>query len=188
MQLDLRTKKQMKSIARQVVGSHLAHQTTEAATQQRQPERVLNGGSAGDSPAPVGDSPTGTAPSHVAKRRFSLPRTLVSVPAGGSPDGTGGTPVLPETIFQTRSQEGVIRPTLTVGEARDLFARFHGVTSRPRNTRFRERLRRLAEYFAANLADLSAEDMDLAEAQLTRIIEQIGARKLLALSPRPLAS
>jgi len=36
MQLDLRTKKQMKSIARQVVGSHLAHQTDEAATQQRQ--------------------------------------------------------------------------------------------------------------------------------------------------------
>src|SRR5205814_1631321 len=37
MQLDLRTEKQMKSIARQLVGSHLAHQTAEAATQQRQP-------------------------------------------------------------------------------------------------------------------------------------------------------
>src|SRR6266705_3110417 len=91
----------MKSIARQLVGSHLAHQTAEAPTQQRQSERVSNMGSAGDSPAPVGDSPTGTAPSHVANRPFSLPRTIVSVPSGGSPDGTG---VLPETIFQTRSQ------------------------------------------------------------------------------------
>ena len=36
VQLDLRTKKQMKSIARQLVGSHLAHQTAEAATQQQQ--------------------------------------------------------------------------------------------------------------------------------------------------------
>ena len=95
--LNFRTKKQMKSIARQLVGSHLAHQTAEAATQQRQSERVSNMGSAGDSPAPVGDSPTGTAPSHVANRPFALPRTVVSVPSGGSP-------VLPETIFQSRSQ------------------------------------------------------------------------------------
>jgi len=58
-------------------------------------------GSAAASRAPSGDSPTGTAPSHVANRPFSLPRTVVSVPSGGSPDGTG---VLPETIFQTRSQ------------------------------------------------------------------------------------
>src|SRR5438876_1887692 len=90
-------KKRMKPIARQLVGSRVAHQTAEAATQQRQSGRVLNMGSAGDSPAPVGDSPTGTAPSHVANRPFSLPRTVVSVPSGGSP-------VLPETIFQSRSQ------------------------------------------------------------------------------------
>src|SRR5712671_908902 len=52
-------------------------------------------GGADDSPAPVGDPPTGTAPSHVVKRPFSLPRIVVSVPSGGSPDGTGGSPVLP---------------------------------------------------------------------------------------------
>src|SRR5437667_12695601 len=51
--------------------------------------------SIGDSPVPVGDPPTGTALSYVAKRTFSLPRTVVSVPSGGSPDGTGGSPVLP---------------------------------------------------------------------------------------------
>src|SRR5437667_1235434 len=56
-------------------------------------------GGAGDSPAPVGDPPTGTALSHVAKRPFSLPRIVVSVPSGGSPDGTGGSPVLPGNHF-----------------------------------------------------------------------------------------
>src|SRR6266446_9356710 len=56
-------------------------------------------GSAGDSPAPVGDPPTGTAQIHVANRPFSLPRTVVSVPSGGSPDDTGGSPVLPGNQF-----------------------------------------------------------------------------------------
>src|SRR6266487_368186 len=42
-------------------------------------------GGAGDSPAPVGDPPTGIALGHVAKRPFSLARTVVSVPSGGSP-------------------------------------------------------------------------------------------------------
>ncbi len=128
MQLDLRTEKRMKSIARQLVGSHLAHQTAEAPTQQRQSERVLNMGSAGDSPAPVGDSPTGTAPSHVANRPFSLPRTVVSVPSGGSPDGTG---VLPETIFQTRSQakcRGLSSVAEWIGQIQTLWA--NGAESR----------------------------------------------------------
>src|SRR2546428_5081456 len=62
-------------------------------------ERVLKMGSAGDSPAPVGDPPTGTALSHVARRPFSLPRTVVSVPSGGSPDGTGGSAVLTGKYF-----------------------------------------------------------------------------------------
>src|SRR5437667_1772764 len=59
-------------------------------------------GGAGDSPAPVGDPPTGTALSHVAKRPFSLPRIVVSVASGGSPDGTGGSPVLPGNHFPNR--------------------------------------------------------------------------------------
>src|SRR2546430_414804 len=61
-------------------------------------------GSAGDSPAPVGDPPTGTAQIHVANRPFSLPRTVVSVPSGGSPDGTGGSPVLPGNQFPNTLQ------------------------------------------------------------------------------------
>ncbi len=82
--------------------------------------------------------------------------------------------------------EEVICPTLKEREARQLVAQFRGETPKNRSARavLRERLRRLADYFAANLADLSAEDIDLAEAQLTRIIQQIGARKLLALAPR----
>src|SRR6266511_6321019 len=263
-------KKRMKPIARQLVGSRVAHQTAEAATQQRQSKRVLNMGSAGDSPAPVGDSPAGTAPSHLANRPFALPRTVVSVPSGGSP-------VLPETIFQSRSQakcralssvvvaewieqiqtlwangaesrlelaslistirnhlrqrrgdwsslwesseipfskrkaeklvvvgaglgwavnanacshlptewdalyyiakldrsiqvrlidEREIRPTLTVGEARDLFIRFRGkpLKNNPRKARFRERLRRFEDFFLAHLPNCSQAEKDLARA------------------------
>src|SRR5439155_26995473 len=55
--------------------------------------------------------------------------------------------------------EEVIRPTLKEWEAKLLVAQFRGETLKTRSARaaLRERLRRLAEYFAANLADLSAE-------------------------------
>src|SRR5207245_7073040 len=62
-------------------------------------ERVCKMGSAGVSPALVGDPPTGTAESILQKRPLSLARTVAPVPSGGSPDGTGGSPVLPETDF-----------------------------------------------------------------------------------------
>ena len=76
-------------------------------------------------------------------------------------------------------EEEVIRPTLKLCEAKQLAARYRGERPKTRSLRavLRERLRRLAEYFAANLADLNAEDMDLAEAQLTRVLQQIGAAK-----------
>jgi len=75
--------------------------------------------------------------------------------------------------------EKVIRPTLKERKAKQLVAQFRGDTIKTRSIRavLRERLRRLAEFFAANLADLCAEDMDLAEAQLTRVLQQIGAAK-----------
>src|SRR5438093_4376779 len=75
-------------------------------------DRVLKMGGAGDSPAPVGDPPTGTALSHAAKRPILLPRTIASVPSGGSPDGTGESPVLPRNDFQTRSQSAAPAFTL----------------------------------------------------------------------------
>ena len=52
-------------------------------------------GSAGDSPAPVGDPPTGTAERDIAKRPCPFAQTAALVPSGESPDGTGGSPVLP---------------------------------------------------------------------------------------------
>src|SRR5213593_868108 len=58
-------------------------------------EPVLKMGGAGDPPAPVGDPPTGTAASNIAMRRSPLARTVAPVPSGESPDGTGGSPVLP---------------------------------------------------------------------------------------------
>src|SRR5439155_6704519 len=70
-------------------------------------------------------------------------------------------------------EEEAIRPALKEREARELVAQFCGDTIKTRSIRavLRERLRRLAEYFAANLADLNAVDMDLAEAQLTRDLQ-----------------
>src|SRR6266571_4070947 len=71
--------------------------------------------------------------------------------------------------------EREIRPTLTVGEARDLFARFHVVTlkNRSRKTRFRERLRRFEDFLLAELPNCSQAEIDLARASLTGLVELI---------------
>jgi hypothetical protein len=288
-------------------------------------EPVLKMGGAGDPPASVGDTPSRTGASNVEKRSCPLAWTVAPVPSGESPDGTGGSPVLPANHFSetlsvpipgifhahhvalknglstsvtevggaTDNQDGflqlccepkagstsaadwieeikevwargpastlelarliclirkqlargqwtalwrsgempfgrskgchlrvigqglgwanvrvcarlpegsrilyhlarlnrktlewlieeeVIRPTLKLWEARQLAAQYRGDTIKTRSIRavLRERLRRLAEYFAANLADFSAEDLDLAEAQLTPVMQQIGAAK-----------
>src|SRR6266545_4123264 len=76
------------------------------------PIEILRGGSgsepvlqmvgAGDSPASVGDSPSGTAESTLAKRPCRVDRTATYISSGESPDETGGSPVLPKTVFQTR--------------------------------------------------------------------------------------
>ena len=60
---------------------------------------VLKTGGAGDPPASVGDPPTETAASQVAKRPCPLAQTVAPVPSGESPDGTGGSPVLPANHF-----------------------------------------------------------------------------------------
>src|SRR6185503_13445137 len=70
-------------------------------------------GSAGDSPAPVGDPPTGTAESNFGERLPPLIRSVGSIPSGESPDGTGGSPVLPKTIFKTRSEGASLLETVT---------------------------------------------------------------------------
>src|SRR5206468_1190405 len=67
--------------------------------QKQDLEPVLKMGGAGDPPAPVGDPPTGTAASNIAMRRSPLARTVAPVPSGESPDGTGGSPVLPANHF-----------------------------------------------------------------------------------------
>ena len=54
-------------------------------------------GSAGDSPAPVGDPPTGTSLDAPSKRLSSFAGDALPVPSGESPDGTGQWPVLPKT-------------------------------------------------------------------------------------------
>ena len=82
---------------------------------------------------------------------------------------------LGRSIQERLIQERVIRPTLSVGQARELFARFHGVTlkNRSRKTRFRERFRRFEDFFLAELPNRSQSEKDWARARLTRLAAQI---------------
>src|SRR6266566_10029418 len=58
-------------------------------------EGVREAGSAGDSPAPVGDPPTGRPERHLSEGPPLLARNVARVPSGESPDATGGSPALP---------------------------------------------------------------------------------------------
>src|SRR5438093_6114433 len=59
-------------------------------------------GSTGHWPVPSGDSPDGTGRASPANPGGQLRAAALLVPVGGSPTGTGGSPVPP--IFQTRSE------------------------------------------------------------------------------------
>src|SRR6266576_2903705 len=89
-------------------------------------------GGAGEPPAPVGDPPTGNAASNVAKRPCPLVRAVAPIPSGESPDGTGGSPVLPANHFSnTRLLRALINPgpeqaDLFFGKRRILIALFRG--------------------------------------------------------------
>src|SRR5437867_829162 len=56
---------------------------------------VFTGGSAGDPPAPLGDSPSGMRATSPMARDGSSHFQPLAVPSGESPDGTGQWPVLP---------------------------------------------------------------------------------------------
>lgn len=62
-------------------------------------------GSAGDPPAPVGDPPTGMSAGQSTKKPSPSARQVGAVPSGGSPDGTGGSPVLPTAGWPATSAE-----------------------------------------------------------------------------------
>ena len=72
-------------------------------------------GGAGDPPAPVGDPPTGIAASNDAKRPCPLDRTVALIPSGESPDGTGGSPVLPANHFSNTLVEVAARVQVEAG-------------------------------------------------------------------------
>src|SRR5438093_642589 len=73
-------------------------------------------GSTGHWPVPSGDSPDGMGRTPPTNDEDLLHGAALLIPVGGSPTGTGGSPVLP--IFQTRSKsvaghfiiQGVPRP------------------------------------------------------------------------------
>ena len=72
-------------------------------------------GSAGDSPASVGDPPTGTAEHTVGKRAPPLIWIVVLVPSGESPDGTGRWPVLPTLERPDEMGDAIVRISSIVG-------------------------------------------------------------------------
>jgi hypothetical protein len=56
-------------------------------------------GGAGNLPAPLGDPPGGTGKTSGADQGASSKSNALAVPSGESPDGTGGSPVLPSNHF-----------------------------------------------------------------------------------------
>jgi hypothetical protein len=55
-----------------------------------------------DPPAPVGDPPAGMSEAGTGKWTSEWVPDALSIPSGGSPDGTGESPVLPKTEFSNR--------------------------------------------------------------------------------------
>src|SRR5215510_13927366 len=72
-------------------------------------EDVLEMGSAGDSPAPGGDSPTGTPEGTMAERPLTLVRNAASILSGESPDRTGESPVLPRDLSNRFLESSIAR-------------------------------------------------------------------------------
>ena len=75
--------------------------------------------------------------------------------------------------IQERLLEGkLIRPALTVGQARELFIRFGGklLKTNPRKARFRERLRRFEDFFVVELPNCSQAEKEFARARLTGLV------------------
>ena len=62
-------------------------------------------GGAGDPPAAVGDPPTAMEEAFAIKSSPLLGKDAAFVPSGGSPHGTGGSPVLPGYEFSNRLSE-----------------------------------------------------------------------------------
>ena len=66
-------------------------------------------GGSGDSPVSVGDPPTATGEVIDTKPASGLATDALAIPSGGSPDGTGGSPVLPAGDFSDRLCEWLSR-------------------------------------------------------------------------------
>src|SRR6266571_9034018 len=86
-------------------------------------ERVRKMGSTGDSPVPVGDSPTGRARRLLSKGPSLFPPGALPVPPGESPGGTGQWPVLPRNGSpDTLSEKSVFDPCFIRGSCPNILA------------------------------------------------------------------
>jgi len=71
-------------------------------------------------------------------------------------------------------QQELIRPKLTLREAKDLVARLKGIKPNTRRANVRERLRRFAGFVRDTTRDWESDERELALRTLTRLIEDIG--------------
>jgi len=73
-------------------------------------------GGAGDPPAPPGDPPGGMAVLCGCEKTVAFRSMPLPIPSGGSPDGTGGSPVLPTlNPYALKRRAIIIRPSGTTG-------------------------------------------------------------------------
>ncbi|MBI4326287.1 MAG: L-histidine N(alpha)-methyltransferase [Chloroflexi bacterium] len=106
---------------------------------------VFGVGSAGDSPAPLGDPPSGTGMAALGKRTSTLAAIPHAIPSGGSPNGTGQWPVLPS--LNTRAA--------AFGEASAVHVIGLGCGGGQKEARLLQRLRRAGKAVAYTPCDVS---------------------------------
>jgi hypothetical protein len=84
---------------------------------------------------------------------------------------------LREEIFRKLIEEGTIHPKLTLGEAKELVARFNGRRRKKKlaGINVKRRLRQFCEYVERTVSQWKPDDRKLAKQELTGLIEQIDA-------------
>jgi len=100
-------------------------------------------------------------------------RTFAHLPAGWSI--LFELAKLDRTTLERLIEEEVVKPTLTLSEAKELVAQLRGKTLNKKSprTNLRERLRRFENFLRAILPHCSPAEKQLARATLARLIEQI---------------
>jgi hypothetical protein len=85
--------------------------------------------------------------------------------------------LLDRTTLQREIGAGTIHPGMTLQIAKDLLAKFRGqpIDSHSRKPNLKQRLQSFKEFVCSALPNWSAEDRQMAHAELSRLAEEVGA-------------